>query len=262
MADPSPNFDEKLAVAKWLEMAPLLDRMMERVGLEGEFPVNPGSSLAGDDVASDPYQVSHAVRMCLTAGTDHLHATKVLVVDQQILHLAAPSSLARGALETLSAAYWILHPRQRNERVTRALRWHAKNMQDAERATGNLNLQGHVQLDIKLAKLDAIALNRGLDTKPIRRGYSSTETVEYVDRQATDLPYGVTFPWRMCSGFAHGRPWAYLGVSDREVADSGKGNVVGVRLTSTLSKALYPSLAAMHLLQVLLRLMEQRSTPL
>jgi hypothetical protein len=74
-----------------------------------------------------------------------------------------------------------------------------------------------------------------------------------------DLPLGVVLPWRVCSGFAHGRPWAYLGVSDVRVTETGEGDVVGVRLTSNLAKALYPSLAAIQLLERLLRLYEQRS---
>lgn len=71
-----------------------------------------------------------------------------------------------------------------------------------------------------------------------------------------NMPLGVILPWRVCSGFAHGRPWAYLGVSDLEVTDTGEGDVVGVRLTSNLAKALYPSLAAIQLLDRLLRVYE------
>ncbi len=150
----NPGFDETAATAKWLELAPLLDRMMQRVGTDGEFGLAPGSSLAGDDQASAPYQLSHAVRACLMAATDHLHAAKVVVVDQGTVHVAAPSSLARGALETLFAAYWMLHPVSRDERVTRALRWQAQNMRDAGKAVRARNLAGHLSLDDKLASLD------------------------------------------------------------------------------------------------------------
>lgn len=79
------------------------------------------------------------------------------------------------------------------------------------------------------------------------------------EEHAPNLPLGVTLPWRVCSGFAHGRPWAYLGVSDLEVTDTCEGDVVGVRLTSNLAKALYPSLAAVQLLERLLRVYEQRA---
>jgi hypothetical protein len=200
---------EQDAQAKWLELAPLLERMMERVGTEGEFPVAAGSSLAGDDTAAAPYQVSHVIRMCLTAGTDHLHAAKTLIVDQGLVHVAAPSSLARGALETFATAFWILQPTQRNERVTRSLRWHAKNMHDAEVTVGGLALAGHIPLKDKFARLDLVAnkcrQNKwSLDLSAIHAGYTSTATVKCAEENLPDLPLGVVLPWRVCSAFAHG----------------------------------------------------------
>ncbi len=259
----NPGFDETAATAKWLELAPLLDRMMQRVGTDGEFGLAPGSSLAGDDQASAPYQLSHAVRACLMAATDHLHAAKVVVVDQGTVHVAAPSSLARGALETLSAAYWMLHPVSRDERVTRALRWQAQNMRDADKAVRARNLAGHLSLDDKLASLDEVAAKRALDRKAIRTGYNSSEAVKYADVNEQDLPLHVLLPWQICSGFAHGRPWAYLGVSIREETKTSESDVLGVRLTSSRARALYPNLAAVQLLERLLRLYARRAgTPL
>ena len=203
---PTTTLSEADAWKKWYEIAPLLDRMIQRVGTEGEFPVLAGSSLAGDDTAASPYQVSHVLRLCLTAAVDHLHAAKVLVVDKRVIHVAAPASLARGALETLAAAYWIVGPAQRDERITRALRWHAKNIQDADNAVGSLQLSGHQPLEQKLTKLDSVAAKRGLDPKIVRGGYTSTETMKFAEAHAPDLPLGVVLPWRICSGFAHGRP--------------------------------------------------------
>lgn len=72
--------------ALWAAFASDVDRMMERVNDPTDFAVSPGSSLAGDDRASDPYQVSHAVQMCIVAGVDHLHAMKSLLIDLNVLH--------------------------------------------------------------------------------------------------------------------------------------------------------------------------------
>jgi hypothetical protein len=81
---------------------------MERVGDQHDFPVQPGSALAGDDKASAPYQVSHAFKQCLTVAVDHLHAARVLILGpadrphaQPIVHMSAHAALARGALENL-----------------------------------------------------------------------------------------------------------------------------------------------------------------
>jgi hypothetical protein len=254
----NPGVTDEQATVKWQEMAPLLDRMIERVGSRGEFPIQPGSVLADDDVASSPYQVSHAVRMCLNAAVDHLHAVKVLVVDAAVLHLAAPSSLARGALENLSAAFWILHPDERDVRVERCLRWQAVNMKDGERATSAMGASPERKsLETKLQQLVRVGAAIGIPAKTIRGGYSSTEAVAYANDHAA--AGAVLFNWQLCSGFAHGRPWAYLGSLTRETSASDEPGVQHLRLTSSQALALFGPLTSMHLLQSFLRLYQARS---
>ena len=239
---------------KWAELAPLIERIMERVGAPREFPVSVGSSLAGDDRASSPYQVSHALMQALVAGVDHLHAAKVLIVDHQVLHLAAPWSLTRGALENLAVAYWILGPVRRSDRVERALRWHYRNIADQHAAT-DLHGLSPTPLDAHLAKIDAVAGRNGLSGDLLRRGYYSSAVVKYCERElGARVPEGVLLPWQLSSGFAHGQPWAYLGASSREVESTDSEGVVSLRLTSSLTTVLFPMLSAMHLLQEFLRL--------
>lgn len=250
--------DEADISRKWLEMAPLIERMMERVGTEGEFPVGDGSSLHGDDSAASPYQVSHVLRLCLTAAVDHLHAVKVLVVDTGVLHVAAPSSLSQGALENLATAYWIVGPSKRDERIERALRWHAQNVKDSDKASAGLNLPNHKTRESKLQKLYTVGATRGIGEKTIRDGYRSTAAVEYTGANAPDLPLGVVLPWMLCSGFAHGRPWAYLGSLDREES-ARDDDIINVKLTSDLGRALYPALSALQLLERFLRPLQQAS---
>lgn len=252
-------FSEEAITEKWVRLAPLIERMMERVGTQGQFPVADGSSLAGDDRAAEPYQVSHVLRMCLTAGVDHLHAVKVLVVDRGVLHVAAPSSLARGALENFAAAYWVLGPEGRDDRVERALRWHAKNFKDGNKATGSLNLPGAVPLEDKLRKLYVVGAKRGITEQNIKAQFTSTEAVRYAEDNAPDLPLGVVLPWQLCSGFAHGRPWAYLGASTLVKVPVPNSNIVNVQMTSSMGMALYPNLAALQLLERFLRLYETRA---
>jgi hypothetical protein len=196
--------------------------------------------------------------MCLTAAVDHLHAVKVLVVDAGVLHVAAPSSLSRGALENLAAAYWMLAPEDRTERVARTLRWYAKNFKDGDTATAHLGLPGQTTLETKLAKLYAVGAHRGISEKTIKHGYTSTAAVTYAEEAGPDLSLGVVLPWRLCSGFAHGRPWAYLGSLHREERDRGN-DIVNLKLTSDLGRTLYPALAAMRLLEKFLRLYAARA---
>lgn len=257
MTNSYPTISEAEIEAKWHEISPLIDRMMERVGTEDEFPVSPGSSLAGDDNASNPYQVSHCIRMCLTAGVDHLHAQKSLIVDQRIIHVAAPFSLSRGALENFTAAFWVLHPNSRDERITRSLRWHAKNFLDQDKAVEGLSLPGHTPLASKIAKIQAVADRRGIVAN-IDKGYFSTPVVKYANEHAEDT-LGVLLMWQLCSGFAHGRPWAYLGASGLEERATADPTISNIKMTANTGTVLLPALSALRLLQRVLKLYELRA---
>ncbi|MEU2043640.1 hypothetical protein [Nocardia niwae] len=253
----TPQVTPAQVEAKWLEMAPLIDRVTERIATRSEFPVMPGSSLAGDDSASSPYQVSHVVRASMTAGVDHLHALKVLVRDARVLHNLAPFSLARGALENLSLAYWVLHPAQRDVRVERALRWWAQNYKDGERACAPRGIANSAA-EPKLLKLEAVAQQRPGITSRIRNGHTSTDAVAYTQTHAKQAR-SVQFAWQLCSGFAHGRAWARLGASDRELDTTSEPGVVLLKLTASETNVAYVAVEALHLLADVLRTYDLRS---
>lgn len=244
--------------ALWGKFASDIDRMMDRVNDPTDFAVSPGSSLAGDDRASDPYQVSHAVQMCIVAGVDHLHAMKSLLIDLNVLHSAAPFTLVRGALEIFSSALWILHPAKRNVRVERVLRWHAKNFHDQHPALESLDMSDAATKKAKYARLAEIASRRAI-VADVKGGYRSTEAVTYADTNApTSKPL---LSWQMCSGYAHGRPWVYLGMADEEMfQDTDEPGVLKARVTSDPGKLLYPSLHAQWLMKDLVDLVERRAT--
>jgi hypothetical protein len=248
---------EEQVVAKWQEIAPSIDRMAERIQDPNDFPIRPGSSLSGDDKRSSPYCVSHAVRMCLVGGVDHLHAAKSLVVDLQLLHADAVYSLVRGSLENLSAAFWILHPSSRNKRIERTLRWHARNFNEQKIALEPLGLADATTRDAKLAKLESVATPRGISTANVREGYRSSTAVKYAEEHSTNA--APLLPWQLCSGFAHGRPWAILGMSEQDHYETADPGVLNLRLTSDLSRVLYPTLSAYRLMADIARLLDQRS---
>jgi hypothetical protein len=238
-------------MAKWAEIAPLIERMTDRIQTPNEFPVGLGSALAADDKASNPYQVSHCALACLTAGVDHLHALKRLVIDDRLLHTGADYSLARGALENFGTAFWVLHPVEPAERITRSLRWMAKNFKDQAKFEEARGRDAGTSRKAKLAKVQRIAGNAGCGRIP--EGYSSTEVLEYAQAHAMTDP----FPeWQICSGFAHGRPWATLGMSIQEPQPAQEGQEAGVvclRLTSGYDRLLSVTLPAFHLMTDVLK---------
>ncbi|WP_280510406.1 hypothetical protein [Nocardia farcinica] len=249
--------DEEVA-AKWAELAPLIDRMTARIADPNDFHVSPGSTLAADDLRSSPFQVTHGARASIVAAVDHLHAVKSLIIDHGVLHTMAPFSLLRGALENLSAAFWVLHPGDSDDRITRVLRWHGKNYNDQKKALEARRSFDEIGFENKLAKLDDIARRCGIDPKLVRAKVFSTDVVSYADKNAMKARE-VLFIWQVCSGFAHGRPWAIMGTSDRTVSPTADPAVFGAQLTASMPIICWMTTVSMHLLEDVLRIYQQRA---
>lgn len=259
VTDDDHSLPEDLVRWQWGNLAAAIEAMNDRVSTEDDgLPVFPGSLLASDDEASGPYRVSYVVHSGLISGIDHLHALKSLVLDAGVLHVAAPFSLIRGALENFATAAWVLNGQTQAERVSRALRWQAKDIKDSDRATSGKGIPGARPLEDRWGPLDEVADTHSLG-RAYRNGYTSTEAVEAAEAAFPDLRFGVLFPWQLCSGFAHGRPWAIYGASERGVFDNGDAASVTVRLNSTLATVLYPTVASVDLARDLLKLLDERS---
>jgi hypothetical protein len=248
-----------MVAAKWAEIAPLIDVMTTRIQTPGEFAVQPNSELAADDDASNPYQISHTARWCLNAGVDHLHALKSLVIDARLIHSNASYSLVRGALENLAAGFWVLNPDERSVRVEHGLRWWIKNFRDQDSATRGLGLPNYTPLESKLQRIMQIGQDAGCDSNQLRSRYFSTPVLEYANENSTAL--GPFLMWQVCSGFAHGRPWASLGMNEMERRPDEEEGVSQVRFTTDHKRLLLAILPAFHLMTDLLRLFQDRSRP-
>jgi hypothetical protein len=254
-----PALTEEQINQKWTEFVPRINELQARSDKQDGFRAQPRSSMAGDDRWSAPFQVSHAVNACIMAGIDHLHACKALIVDAHSLHVAAPASLVRGSLENMATAFWMLHPASRAERVTRCLRWHTINARDGQQALGSLGLTSPRSHEKRVAAIHAAAEEHGLDVAAVKRGYTSTAAVKYAEEHTASL-LGVLLPWQLCSGFAHGRMWATLAFSEREEKPTDDPDVLSVRFSTDLMRALYLVWTAMNLTDELLTLHAQRST--
>lgn len=76
-----------------------VDKWLDRTGSPAP-PPDPNSPLAADDAALDPYQLSHAAWAALSTAVDHMRALRSLIADAHVVHLYAPFTLLRAALET------------------------------------------------------------------------------------------------------------------------------------------------------------------
>jgi len=258
MSEPDPLTEEEVH-AKWAEIAELIEVMTTRVQTPDEFAVHPNSDLAADDAASSPFHTSHAARWCLNAGVDHLHALKSLVIDAGRIHSSASYGLVRGALENFGAGYWVLHPNDQTSRVERALRWWAKNFRDQDTATKDLALPNYTALEVKIERLVEIGQRAGCDPHEVRtQNYFSTRVLKYATKHSSAS--NPLLIWQLCSGFAHGRPWASLGMNEmKRGSDDPEDGVSQVRLTADHKRMLAVTLPAFHLMTDLVRLMQDRS---
>jgi hypothetical protein len=59
----------------------------------------PGSSLCGDDKKADPFRLSHVAWHSLSNAVDHLGCLRALLGDAKVIHMYAPFTLVRAALE-------------------------------------------------------------------------------------------------------------------------------------------------------------------
>jgi hypothetical protein len=256
--DAGQLLDEATIMAKWAEIGPWIDHMACRIQNANEFVVHAGSALALDDGASHPYEVSHCVRSCLNAGVGHLHAMKRLIIDDRLIHSEADYSLIRGALENFGTAFWVLHADERIARITRALRWMAQNFKDQAKAVEATGMTGVKSREENLATVQQVATDAGCGQVP--PGYASTDVMKYADEHSTTDPY---IPWQVCSGFAHGRPWATLGMNEiQHVPGQQQDGVVTISVTADYPRLLSVTLPAWHLMtDVLKRLDELSKSP-
>jgi hypothetical protein len=138
------------------------------------------------------------------------------------------------------------------------LRWWVKNFKDQEKATNDEDFPDRMSLEEKLSALVSVAESAECDLTGIRKGYFSTNILEYADAYSSKIlsPYLI---WQICSGFAHGRPWASLGMNDMERQSTDDDGVSLIRLTSDHKRILTVTLPAMHLMEDLLRLFQTHS---
>jgi hypothetical protein len=255
-----PELTDEQAETMWGWIVQSIDDVTERVQNPDDFAVEPRTQLAKDDTKSHPYEVSHCVRTCLNAGVDHLHAARTLMFNahKPILHANADCSLIRGALENFAAGFWVIHPPQRTYRVEHSLRWMVKNFKDQGKATDDLDLPDKKPTKSKIAGVVDVAGQAGCKISDVRGGYFSTAALEYVEKYSqTTNPH---LMWQLCSGFAHGRPWASLAMNEMEIQSISENGVHTIKFTSDYKRLLAAAWPAFELMRVVVALYTQRAS--
>ncbi len=231
----------------------------QRTEVEQLGPPAPSSPLAGDDRTAHPHKVSQAAYRALGTATEHLAALRALVLQAKMLHPTAPYTLNRAAIETGAAAVWLLAPTTRPPRVIRSLQLTVGDAIDADTVASETGLPMRRPLEERRAEIDQLAQTiRGGALTRLPRA-SSSSIVRAADA-ACSSPVGVLTAWRVCSGFAHGRLWATLAVLQRdEVVDLPAPGDVGLRVTNSLDRLIWATMAAVDVVDTGLRLYRKRA---
>jgi hypothetical protein len=175
----------------------------------------PGSELSVDDDQADPYHVSHAAWRSLSTAGDHLSCLDVLMRDAKTIHMYAPFTLLRSALENGSAAIWMLEPPQREERLARRFRFAIEDIKNGERARKLTGQTGPRTEEERIEQIRAIAARAGLHSAALSKRAAYSEIIQAVD-ESRNARHTVEMSWKVCSGFAHGDMWSTLMASPAE----------------------------------------------
>lgn len=224
----------------------------------------PGSDLAAEDAMTDPFQTSHLVQNLINAAIEHLHAVAALVRRAGILHNAPPFTLNRAAVECGAAAYWMLEPDERTERLWRHNVAASQDTYDYETVSKIITVRTAAPMpDIakRRATLKAVRSEHQL------RGATALQTGEMIkdvdraiaSRDGKRNDHHAETYWRVASGFGHGRQWPTLNVLVREEVHALGPTTATVKMANTESRVLWGSALAYELIDRSLALMYERS---
>ncbi|MFD7451805.1 hypothetical protein [Kitasatospora sp. NPDC059827] len=234
---------------------------------EMHWKVPAGSSLAGDDARTDPYQVSHSAQHAIQAAVDHLHCLRSSLTEHEgtermalLLHSYGSFTLLRGALENGARAVWLLAPTSRYERIRRRLALQNddnRNFRSLRQLAADANTLRPADTgaalpeptsgeDLYQGLVDRLLAAGGPKDQKLKEALQFPRYGEVVREAGRHLPGRIhtssgtsvdtssylEWVWRACSALAHGDLKSSLAQLDREV-QATDGDVMSLRLTGS-----------------------------
>ena len=199
-----------------LSVLDILDGWLARIDPTANRPQPQRSSALGaDDDLLNPYHLSHAAWHSLSHAIDHLHCLRSLLREAQVIHMYAPYSLVRAALENACAAVWMLQPPRRPDRIERRLRFamtDIRNGEEAKRLTGQVGSRSEQD---RIDQLRDIATRAGVPEPALKRRVAYSEIVEAAGSIGGANSAALVVCWKLCSGMAHGDYWTTFSAAQR-----------------------------------------------
>lgn len=194
----------------------------------------PRSQLQEDDAKASPYHLSHAAWRSLSTAVDHLACLRVLLTEAKVIHMYAPFTLLRAALENSCAAVWLLEPGSSVDRLSRHFRKVLDDIRNEEQVRDLMHQPGLRSEAERLASVRTLAITAGLAGTAVKARPTYWEIVKTVSESGP--AYGVLeVMWKLCSGYAHGDSWPTLSASQRtEVAGAAPEGVATFKIEANI----------------------------
>jgi len=262
-SDPEGDASHKLATV----IGPAIEAVGKRFGAI-DHTVPPGSSLAGDDKHSTPFQLSHAVTLAMVHATDNLESLRTLTINGQHPELQittrpyAAYPTLRAVLENASIAVWLLGAKTRDERLTRRFRLllaDGASRDTVARLTGRGRATVHAE---RLTRIRTIVDARGLSvtgkTNRVMMKEIVRDAAAALDQHDPDFYEAL---WRILSGATHGDLWASMMVTEHDPVGDAVDGVVTARITTPVRVIADLSSLVLGLTTAAIALYEERRTP-
>lgn len=229
-----------------------------------DYAVQPGTALAGDDIATPYERLSSQAETCIAVAFDNLRTVQLIMQNAGTIPAFAHFGLIRNAIEAAGIGLWLLGPTSRDERVLRSLQLSFENRKDLHGLETAIEgtyaaLRTDDPIKARLEELrDARSANRGKTLKPPTITARLKNAQEYVDRG----DHTILIVWKMTSGISHGQRSTMYALLDREVLSTSE---VGARVLMTSSLATITAtykLAFHYLMDLLVILLARNGTPL
>lgn len=256
------NDDDGRYLAQLLEVLAQSESWAARIdsAAEPSRPA-PGSPLRGDDDRAHPYELSHAAWHSLSHAVDHLGCLRALVGDARAVHMFAPYSLVRAALENASAAVWMLQPPRRTDRLARRLRFAVTDIRNGEQVKQLTGQPGPRSEQDRMDEVRAIASRAGIDETAVKRGATYSEIVKAVGDASGPAATMIYLSWKLCSGIAHGDFWTTWSAAQRVELPGAPEGTGSFKIEANLKLLMHVTTLAASITRQGWQLYDQRCRP-
>ncbi|MFE0751509.1 hypothetical protein [Gordonia sp. NPDC058843] len=203
MTNPLPP-DQEAVWTILQRLEPIWDRLQR-----SDFELEPGSAVYYDNQQlSGFYQISHHVDRAIQTSIGHWRAIMQALFEDGRGWLFSHYAMARPAIENAACAYWLLKPDSRRERIHNLLLL-AWDNDDQNRKAFNAAQQpdGAQECRAKQAVIEELAKHNGTPFPVKNQGVKYIQMVQSVPQHPAMS--SVESAWRITSGMAHGKWWAF-----------------------------------------------------